>query len=108
VRFTLEKAGWPVREAGDGSDALKALADMQAVGERPAMIVTDVNMPNMDGITFVKELKKTAHRFVPVLVLTTESQDDKKREGKEAGASAWLVKPFKEAQLLEVVRRFVR
>jgi two-component system chemotaxis response regulator CheY len=108
VRFSLEKIGCKVREANDGVEGLKALTDMAAKGERPALIVTDVNMPNMDGITFVKEVKKTNHRFVPMLVLTTESQEDKKLEGKAAGASGWLVKPFQEAQILEIVRKFVR
>jgi two-component system chemotaxis response regulator CheY len=65
-------------------------------------------MPKMDGITFVKEVKKTASRYVPILVLTTESQMDKKAEGKAAGATGWLVKPFEPAQLLELVKKFVR
>ena len=65
-------------------------------------------MPRMDGIAFVKEVKKGNHRFTPILVLTTESQDDKKMEGKAAGATGWLVKPFDESQLIAVVRKFVR
>ena len=72
------------------------------------MIITDINMPNMDGISFIQEVKKTAHRFVPILVLTTESQDSKKTEGKAAGASGWLVKPFKPDQLLAVVAKFLK
>jgi two-component system chemotaxis response regulator CheY len=97
-----------VVEAGDGQSGLEALTAMEKTGDRPAMIITDVNMPRMDGITFVKEVKKTRHRFVPILVLTTESQGDKKAEGKAAGASGWLVKPFSDEQLLEVVKKFVR
>jgi two-component system chemotaxis response regulator CheY len=71
------------------------------------MIISDINMPNMDGITFIKEVKKTPFKFTPILVLTTESQETKKMEGKEAGATGWLVKPFKSAQLLQVIKKLV-
>lgn len=108
VKFALARAGHEVVEAGDGQSALETLSDMARKGERPAMIITDVNMPRMDGIAFVKEVKKTAFRFVPILVLTTESQADKKDQGKSAGASGWLVKPFTEEQLLGVLKKFVR
>jgi two-component system, chemotaxis family, chemotaxis protein CheY len=81
---------------------------MAEQAQKPAMIITDVNMPRMDGLTFVREVKKTSFKFVPILVLTTESQADKKAEGKLAGASGWLVKPFSPEQVLEVVRKFVR
>lgn len=108
VRYALTRAGHEVLEAGDGQSALETLSAMALRGERPAMIITDVNMPKMDGITFVKEVKKTAFRFVPILVLTTESQADKKAQGKSAGASGWLVKPFNDEQLIEVLKKFVR
>jgi two-component system chemotaxis response regulator CheY len=109
VKFALAKASLQVVEAQDGVAALAALTDMAKTGERPAMIITDVNMPRMDGITFVTEVKKHATlRFVPILVLTTESQADMKTKGKAAGASGWLVKPFNDEQLLEVVKKFVR
>jgi two-component system chemotaxis response regulator CheY len=109
VKFALAKASLQVVEAQDGVAGLAALTDMAKTGERPAMIITDVNMPRMDGITFVTEVKKnTTFRFVPILVLTTESQADKKAQGKAAGASGWLVKPFNDEQLLEVVKKFVR
>jgi two-component system chemotaxis response regulator CheY len=84
------------------------LGQLENTGTKPSMILTDINMPRMDGITFVKEVKKGAHRFTPILVLTTESQNDKKMEGKAAGATGWLVKPFDESQLIAVVRKFVR
>ena len=71
------------------------------------MIITDVNMPEMDGITFIRKVKETQFKYLPILVMTTESQDDKKQEGKDAGAAGWLVKPFKPEQLTEVVSRFV-
>jgi two-component system chemotaxis response regulator CheY len=108
VRFALTRAGHAVVEAADGQGGLDALAAMGVAGERPGMIITDVNMPRMDGITFVTEVKKTPFRFVPILVLTTESQADKKALGKAAGASGWLVKPFNDTQLLDVVKKFVR
>lgn len=108
MRFFLERAGFSVAEAGDGADGLRMLDQLESGGTRPSMILTDINMPRMDGITFVKEVKKGTHRFTPLLVLTTESQNDKKMEGKAAGATGWLVKPFDESQLIAVVRKFVR
>ncbi len=108
VRFALTSAGYEVIEAANGRRALSVLASMVKAGTRPDMIITDVNMPEMDGITFLRHLKKTPLRFVPTLVLTTESQNAKKMEGKLAGASGWLVKPFQPPQLVGVVRKFVR
>jgi two-component system, chemotaxis family, chemotaxis protein CheY len=108
MKFFLERAGFAVAEAVDGVDGLRVLGTLDSAGSRPSMILTDINMPRMDGITFVKEVKMTAHRFTPILVLTTEAQNESKMEGKAAGATGWLVKPFDEKQLIEVVRRFVR
>jgi two-component system chemotaxis response regulator CheY len=108
MKFFLERSGLSVVEAVDGMDGLRVLGTLDSSGIRPCMILTDINMPRMDGIAFVKEVKKTAHRFTPILVLTTESQNESKMEGKAAGATGWLVKPFDEKQLIEVVRRFVR
>jgi len=72
------------------------------------LIISDVNMPNMDGITFLKQVKAMAsYRFTPVIMLTTESQEEKKREGQLAGAKAWMVKPFQPAQLLGAVAKLV-
>lgn len=108
VRFALTSAGLEVAEAGDGQEGLEVLGGMAQKGEKPAMIITDVNMPRMDGLTFIREVKKTGFKFIPILVLTTESQAEKKSEGKLAGASGWLVKPFTPQQLTDVVRKFVR
>jgi two-component system chemotaxis response regulator CheY len=108
VKFVLERSGFAICEAADGSEGLRALRDTENRGLRFSMILTDVNMPKMDGITFVKEVRKTGHRYTPILVLTTESQGERKMEGKRAGASGWLVKPFDENQLIAVVRKFVR
>jgi len=108
IKFFLERAGFSVAEASDGSDGLRMLGHLEGSGTMPSMILTDINMPRMDGIAFVKEVKKGKHRFTPILVLTTESQNEKKMEGKAAGATGWLVKPFDESQLIAVVRKFVR
>jgi two-component system chemotaxis response regulator CheY len=103
VGIALRAAGYDVLEADDGRTALAKLT-----GQKVHMIISDVNMPHMDGITFVKAVKQLpAYRFTPIAMLTTESQDTKKREGQEAGAKAWVVKPFKPEQLLGVVQKLV-
>lgn len=108
VEMTLKGAGFEVVQATNGQEGLDALQRLDAGQRRPAMIISDVNMPVMDGITFIKEVKKTPFRYLPILVLTTEREDSKKLEGKKAGASGWLVKPFKPETLLTVVHKFTR
>ena len=101
VTFTLKEAGYDVVEAKDGVEAL-ALAKSRTVH----LVLSDVNMPNMDGITLVKELRALpAYKFVPLLLLTTESSPEKKAEGKAAGATGWLVKPFNPEQLLGTIKK---
>jgi len=101
VCSTLKGAGYEVLEAVDGRDALNKLN-----GSEVHMVVTDLNMPNLDGIGLVRALRADpSHRFMPIILVTTESQDARKREGKEAGATGWIVKPFKPEQLLAVVRK---
>ncbi len=103
VAVTLKKAGYDVLEASDGKDALNKLT-----GQKVNLIICDVNMPNMDGITFLKELKtKAAYKFTPVIMLTTESQEARKQEGRAAGAKAWVVKPFKPEQMLAAIEKLV-
>lgn len=103
VNIALTNAGYEVIEACDGQDAVGKLD-----GQKIHLIISDVNMPNMDGISFVKEVKKNAsYKFTPIIMLTTENQDDKKQEGKDAGAKAWVVKPFKPDQMLDAVSRLV-
>ena len=103
VGISLRKAGYDVLEAGDGKDALSKLT-----GQKVHMIISDVNMPNMDGISFVKAVKQlAAYRFTPIAMLTTETTDAKKKAGQEAGARAWVVKPFKPETLLGVVQKLV-
>jgi two-component system chemotaxis response regulator CheY len=103
VGISLKQAGYDVIEGVDGKDALKKLT-----GQKVHLIISDVNMPNMDGISLVKAVKQMpAYKFTPIVMLTTESQDSKKKEGQEAGAKAWVVKPFKPEQLLGVVQKLV-
>lgn len=101
--FVLKKSEYDVVEACDGVDALNKLAN-----NKVNLIVCDVNMPNMDGITFVKKLKSEAayseHKFTPVIMLTTESGEDMKIEGKAAGVKAWMIKPFPPEKLLEAIK----
>jgi two-component system, chemotaxis family, chemotaxis protein CheY len=108
VEFTLSQAGFQVLQAEDGAAGLGVIKQHEGKEAEIGMIITDINMPNMDGITFIKEVKKTGFRFVPILVLTTESQETMKMEGKAAGAAGWLVKPFKPEQLTAVVSKFIR
>ncbi|WP_243439877.1 response regulator [Fundidesulfovibrio soli] len=103
VAFTLKNAGYSVIEASDGKDALTKL------GAKIDMVITDLNMPNMDGISLIKALRALpACKFIPIVMLTTESQAGRKQEGKDAGATGWIVKPFKPEQLLSVVQKVLR
>ena len=102
VRMALQGAGYTVLDAGDGQAALELLD-----GRQIGMVVCDVNMPRMNGIEFVRAAKKLpAYRFLPILMLTTETQESKKEEGKAAGAKAWMVKPFSPSSLLNAVSKF--
>jgi two-component system chemotaxis response regulator CheY len=104
VAHTLEVAGFQVLQGEDGQ---KALAHLD--GRQIDIIVTDLNMPVMDGITFIKNLRGLpGYRFTPVLMLTTESQESRKLEGKKAGATGWLVKPFNPDALIGVINKVVR
>jgi two-component system chemotaxis response regulator CheY len=104
VKLTLARAGYDVLEAGDGQEGLAALEKAGKVH----LIVSDVNMPNMDGISFVTKVKQHArHKFTPVVMLTTEGQEAKKDQGRVAGAKAWIVKPFNPPQLLDAVSKLI-
>ncbi|MCS6897000.1 MAG: response regulator [Nitrospira sp.] len=101
VSFTLVNAGFTVIEAEHGKDAMQKI-----VGKRMDLVVTDLNMPEMDGITLIKELRKTADfKYTPILMLTTESAVEKKMAGKEAGATGWIVKPFNPDVLLRTIAK---
>jgi two-component system, chemotaxis family, chemotaxis protein CheY len=101
VSFTLRDAGYEVLEAMDGKDALVKLSATPV-----NMIITDLNMPNLDGIELIQSVRNgSICKFVPIVMLTTESQAEKKQQGKDAGATGWIVKPFKPQQLLAVVKK---
>lgn len=101
VTFTLKQGGYDVVEAVDGKDALQKLSSTKV-----DMLITDLNMPNLDGIGLIKGARALpACKFIPIVMLTTESQDSKKQEGKAAGATGWIVKPFKPEQLMAVVKK---
>ncbi len=101
--MNLKHAGYEVMEAVDGLDALNKLPTI-----KPNLIVCDVNMPNMDGLTFVSKVRADEdNRFIPIIMLTTESQEEKKKKGMEAGAKAWLVKPFAPEQLLSAISKLI-
>ena len=100
LNIVLSDAGYDVTEAEDGLDALSKLDSGQI-----DMIVTDLNMPKMDGVELIRSVRRSpGNRFTPIIMLTTESQNEKKQEGKAAGASGWIVKPFRPEQILAVVR----
>jgi two-component system chemotaxis response regulator CheY len=104
LAIALRGGGYDVLEAGDGAAALELLD-----GRTIDLVISDVNLPRMDGIAFLRALKgKTDYRFTPVIMLTTETQQARKDEGRAAGARAWVAKPFQPAQLLDAVARLVR
>ena len=104
VSFTIMEAGYEVLAAVNGKDALA-----KSAGVKLDMVITDLNMPEMDGIELIKQLRATAqYKFTPIIMLTTESQEGKKADGKKAGASGWIVKPFKPEQLIEVIKKYVK
>lgn len=103
VNITLTNAGFEVVEACDGRDALGKLD-----GRKVHLMICDVNMPNMDGISFLKAVKEDArYKFTPIIMLTTEAGEEKKKEGQAAGAKAWVVKPFKPEQMLAAVSKLI-
>lgn len=103
ITMTLARQGFDVIEAVDGTDALRKVN-----GKKIEMVITDLNMPQMDGIELIRQLRsRPDFRFTPIVMLTTESQQTKKEEGQKAGASGWILKPFNAKQLLEAVRKFV-
>ncbi len=101
VVFTLKQNGYEVIEAVDGRDALTKLGS-----QKVDMLLTDLNMPNLDGIGLIKGVRGgTLNRMIPIVMLTTESQESRKAEGKAAGATGWIIKPFKPEQLIAVIRK---
>ena len=104
VGMALKGAGYDVIEGCDGRDALSKLIDIQKVN----LIITDLNMPNMDGIEFVTNVKQhPKHKFTPIIMLTTEGQESKKQQGQAAGVNAWVLKPFRPDQMLDAVSKLI-
>jgi two-component system chemotaxis response regulator CheY len=104
LRVVLQGAGYEVLEAVDGVDGLSKLK-----GQELGLILTDVNMPKMDGLEFTRQARALPqYKFTPIVLLTTESSAEKKQEGKAAGATAWIIKPFDPEQLLGVVKKVIR
>ena len=104
VEFTLKQAGYNVLKSEDGQEAIQHLN-----GQSIDLVITDLNMPRVDGINLIREIRKNQmYMTVPVLLLTTESQTAKKDEAKEAGATGWIVKPFVQEKLLAVVQKVIR
>jgi len=103
VGIALKDAGYELIEAGDGNEALKKLD-----GTKIHLIISDINMPNMDGISFVREVKQNPkYKFTPIIMLTTEVNQAKKDAAKEAGAKAWVTKPFQPKNLLDAVSKLI-
>lgn len=104
VSFTLKNSGYQVIEAVDGQDAIEKLA-----GRQVDLVLTDQNMPRMDGLNLVKSLRAMPqYKTTPILILTTESSDQMKQQGRAAGATGWLVKPFDPVKLIEVIHKVIR
>jgi len=101
VRYTLGAEGYSVLLAQDGLEALKVLSTSPV-----NMLITDLNMPGLDGIGLIKKVREIpSYKFIPIIMVTTESSDEKKQAGKAAGATAWIVKPFKPDDLVSVVKK---
>lgn len=104
IRRSLQGAGYAVIEAHDGRDALDKLD-----GQQIHLVISDVSMPNMDGFTLAREMKKLpSYRTTPVVMLTTDSRDSKKKEGRDAGAQAWIVKPFVPSQMINALAYLIQ
>jgi two-component system chemotaxis response regulator CheY len=104
IAFTLQNAGYEVIEAVDGNDALERLSSTPV-----QMLITDLNMPNMDGIELIQRVRALPqYKYVPIIMVTTESVDSRKQQGKAAGATGWIVKPFRAEQLVAVAKRFLK
>ena len=107
INCVIGDIGYPVEQAENGVDALSKISRICDDGDDVKLCLVDVNMPEMDGITFIREFRKS-DRFTPIVVITTESGVEKIKEGKDAGASGWLVKPFKPDELQNTVNRLIR
>lgn len=110
VNFVLSGSGFNVLQAENGEDGIKKLEEARTKKQRVNLIISDINMPKMNGIEFLKTVKdpKSLSRFIPVIILTTEREETLKQKGREYGAAGWMTKPFKPDILLSVVKKFIR
>ncbi len=110
VNFVLSGGGYEIFQADNGESGLKKLDEIKKSGKRINLIISDINMPKMNGLEFLRAVKDSgsAFKFIPVIILTTEREDTLKRQGKEYGAAGWMTKPFKPDLLLAVVKKFIR
>ncbi len=107
AEIALKKLGYNIIQAENGSDALDKVNELKEEGDEIALCITDINMPKMNGITFISEFRKI-DKYTPVITLTTESEDDIIMQGKEAGATGWMLKPFSPDVLLETVNKLIK
>ncbi len=110
VNFVLSSGGYNVFQADNGETGLKKLEEMTKKGDRINLIISDINMPKMNGLEFLRAVKdmKSSFKFIPVIILTTEREETLKRQGREYGAAGWMTKPFKPDLLLSVIKKFIR
>jgi two-component system, chemotaxis family, chemotaxis protein CheY len=110
VNFVLTGGGYNVFQADNGETGLQMLDEIKKKGERVNMIVSDVNMPKMNGLEFLRAIKdkNSSYKYIPVIILTTEREDTLKQQGREYGAAGWMTKPFKPDLLLSVIKKFIR
>ncbi|MCP5047632.1 MAG: response regulator [bacterium] len=110
VNFVLSGGGYEVFQADNGEAGLKKLEEIKKSGKRINLIISDINMPKMNGLEFLRAVKdrSSLFKFIPVIILTTEREDTLKRQGKEYGAAGWMTKPFQPDLLLSVVKKFIR
>jgi two-component system chemotaxis response regulator CheY len=110
VNFVLTGGGYNVYQADNGAAGLQMLDELKKKGERVNLIVSDVNMPRMNGLEFLRAIKdkNSMHKFIPVIILTTEREETLKQQGREYGAAGWMTKPFKPDLLLSVIKKFIR
>lgn len=110
VNFVLSGKGFRVLQAENGEEGLKKLEEVRESRQRINLIISDINMPKMNGIEFLKAVKdsKSLSRFIPVIILTTEKEAVLRQKGREYGAAGWMTKPFKPEILLSVVKKFIR
>ena len=104
IRYSLERAGYEVLVAHDGLEGLQKLEESDGAD----LIICDLNMPRMDGLTMLREVKASAHSSIPFLVLSIEANEKMRQQARQAGARAWIIKPFKEEQLLGAVKKFIK